>query len=58
MHDFHHSHNISNYGGMFWFWDTVFGTNRAYYKFVSQLEEKEKLKSEETRNPNKVINEK
>ena len=32
-HDFHHSHNVGNYGGMFMFWDWICGTDAAYNKF-------------------------
>lgn len=38
-HDFHHSVNIGNYGSFFCIWDTVFGTNKVFYK---QVEEREK----------------
>ncbi len=31
-HDFHHSHNVGNYSSFFSFWDTIFGTNAAFYK--------------------------
>ena len=30
-HDYHHTDNIGNYGGIFTFWDTLFDTNKAYY---------------------------
>ena len=33
-HDFHHSHNVGNYGSFFCIWDTVFGTNKAYYDYL------------------------
>jgi len=33
-HDFHHSHNVGNYGGFFSFWDSVCGTNKAYKKYL------------------------
>lgn len=32
-HDFHHSHNVGNYSEI-WLWDTFFGTNREYYKYL------------------------
>ena len=32
-HNCHHTHNVGNYATFFALWDTVFGTNRAYYKF-------------------------
>ena len=27
FHNYHHSHNIGNYGSLFNFWDTICGTN-------------------------------
>ena len=33
-HDYHHSHNIGNYSSQFIFWDTLFGDNKTYRKFV------------------------
>ena len=32
-HDFHHSHNVGNFGSMFGFWDTFMKTNQEYRKF-------------------------
>lgn len=32
-HAYHHSHNIGNFSSMFSIWDTVFGSNLAYYKY-------------------------
>ena len=29
-HEFHHSHNVGNYGGMFFFWDWAMGTDKAF----------------------------
>jgi methylsterol monooxygenase/4-alpha-methyl-delta7-sterol-4alpha-methyl oxidase len=43
-HDFHHSVNIGNYGSFFSIWDTVFGTNKLFYKHIA---EREDLKSKE-----------
>ena len=37
-HVYHHSHNIGNFSSFFTFWDTVFGSNKAYFEY---LEEKE-----------------
>ena len=31
-HDFHHAVNIGNYGSFFSIWDSVFGTNTAFYE--------------------------
>lgn len=41
VHDYHHSHNIGNYGSFFTFWDTVCGTNMNYedYKKRKALKE-------------------
>ena len=39
-HNFHHSHNQGNYSSFFALWDTVFGTNHAYYKFKEKLKKK------------------
>jgi len=33
-HDFHHSHNVGNYGAFFGFWDWIGGTDKAYNDFV------------------------
>jgi sterol desaturase/sphingolipid hydroxylase (fatty acid hydroxylase superfamily) len=33
-HDFHHSHNIGNFGGFFMFWDWICGTDLRYKEFV------------------------
>ena len=32
-HDYHHSHNVGNYGGYFMFWDWLMGTDVDYAKF-------------------------
>ena len=34
FHDYHHSHNLGNYGGLFSFWDTVCGTNKKYLEYI------------------------
>jgi len=31
-HAYHHSHNIGNYSSFFTIWDTVFNSNKTYYK--------------------------
>jgi sterol desaturase/sphingolipid hydroxylase (fatty acid hydroxylase superfamily) len=41
-HYYHHSHNIGNYSTFFTIWDTVFGSNKAYYKYIAECEEKSK----------------
>lgn len=38
-HDFHHSANVGNYSSFFCVWDTVFGTNKDYYKHLEQREQ-------------------
>ena len=34
-HDFHHSHNVGNFGGYFIFWDWLCGTDAAYRRHLS-----------------------
>lgn len=34
-HDFHHSHNVGNFGGHFMFWDWLCGTDAHYRRFVT-----------------------
>jgi len=46
-HDFHHTHNIGNYASFFHIWDSLFGTNEAYFK---HLKLKEKLDRENPEN--------
>ena len=29
-HEFHHSHNKGNYGGIFFFWDHLMGTDKEF----------------------------
>ena len=31
-HDFHHAANVGNFGSFFSVWDSVFGTNKAFYE--------------------------
>ncbi|CDW89890.1 UNKNOWN [Stylonychia lemnae] len=35
-HDYHHSHNVGNYAGLFTIWDTLIGANNSYYKYVDE----------------------
>jgi len=35
-HDFHHSHNVGNYGAFFTFWDWIGGTDLAYRKWKQE----------------------
>ncbi len=37
-HNFHHSHNVGNYGSYFKVWDTIFGTNKDYVRFIKEKE--------------------
>ena len=39
-HVFHHSNNIGNFSSFFTLWDTVFGSNKAYYKFLDEERER------------------
>ena len=43
-HDFHHYHNLGNYATFTSIWDTLFGTNKAYYEYKKkQIEKKKKI---------------
>ena len=44
-HDFHHTHNVGNYGSFFCLWDTVLGTNRDFQKYNEDRANYEKLKA-------------
>ena len=33
-HNFHHLKNVGNYGSVFRVWDTLFQTNKYYYKKI------------------------
>lgn len=35
VHDYHHSHNVGNYGSFFVFWDTICGTNMSNKDYVA-----------------------
>lgn len=40
-HDFHHSHNVGNYGGVcFSFWDTLMGTDKSYREYLADKKKK------------------
>lgn len=41
-HEFHHSHNIGNYGSFFVFWDWLCGTDVAWKKFRNEQLKKQK----------------
>jgi sterol desaturase/sphingolipid hydroxylase (fatty acid hydroxylase superfamily) len=45
IHDFHHSHNLGNYGSFFQFWDWICGTDKAYKKYVEQIKSASEKKS-------------
>lgn len=34
FHEYHHSHNIGNYGQFFTLWDWMMGTDVSYYKYL------------------------
>lgn len=36
VHDFHHSHNVGNYGSFFTFWDTLCGTDLCYKDYEAK----------------------
>jgi len=42
-HDFHHSHNVGNYGSFFTFWDKICGTDKDYNLWKSKLRSSFKL---------------
>jgi len=35
-HDFHHSHNVGNYGAFLTLWDRLMGTDKAYHEFIAK----------------------
>lgn len=44
-HDFHHAANVGNYGSFFSIWDSVWGTNKAFYEAQNEREDAKKLKA-------------
>ena len=44
-HDFHHSHNVGNFGSFFSIWDSVFGTNACYFRYLSVREKEQEAKT-------------
>ena len=48
-HDYHHSHNVGNFGGFFMFWDWLCGTDAKFREFMRaggyRLQEKSLLRS-------------
>eukprot|EP00357_Protocruzia_adherens_P034525 CAMPEP_0115018730 /NCGR_PEP_ID=MMETSP0216-20121206/29010_1 /TAXON_ID=223996 /ORGANISM="Protocruzia adherens, Strain Boccale" /LENGTH=328 /DNA_ID=CAMNT_0002390041 /DNA_START=120 /DNA_END=1106 /DNA_ORIENTATION=+ len=43
-HDYHHSHNIGNYASFFTYWDSLFGTNKTFYRYLNKRLESQKAK--------------
>ena len=42
-HDYHHSHNVGNFGGFFMFWDWLMGTDSSYRKhLLREMQEKKR----------------
>jgi sterol desaturase/sphingolipid hydroxylase (fatty acid hydroxylase superfamily) len=41
-HDYHHSHNVGNFGGFFTFWDWFCGTDKSYKRHLSKQMSKRK----------------
>ena len=39
-HVFHHSNNIGNFSSFFTLWDSVLGSNKAYYQFLDEERER------------------
>jgi len=64
-HNYHHSNNIGNFCSLFTYLDTLFGTNKSYYKYLSKKEKEvvlnelrgefSRLKSNIDANPNEKI---
>jgi len=55
-HNFHHSHVSGNYGSFFTIWDTICGTNKDFYKYLSKREKElvlNELRGEFTKMKNK-----
>lgn len=45
VHDYHHSHNVGNYGSFFTFWDWICGTDMSYRDY--QLRRKNKVEGKD-----------
>ncbi len=43
-HNYHHSHNDGNYGSFFMIWDTLMGTNKYYFQYLSRKEREQNLR--------------
>ena len=35
-HNFHHIHNVGNYSSIFTIWDSLLGSNKAYFKYKEE----------------------
>lgn len=46
-HGYHHTTNLGNYSTFFTVWDTVFGTNKHYLKYMANKSKKEAQKKQE-----------
>ncbi len=46
VHDYHHSHNIGNYGSFFTFWDKLCGTDMSYRDYAAREGGRRKAKTE------------
>ena len=45
-HDYHHLHNVGNYSSIFRLWDTVFGTNKHFYKHLDDIDKDSQKKKQ------------
>eukprot|EP00347_Sterkiella_histriomuscorum_P015948 403355075 len=45
-HDYHHSHNVGNFGGMITLWDTIIGTNGSFFKYIEEKDRQKKQKGQ------------
>jgi len=41
VHDYHHSHNVGNFGTFFTYWDDFMGTSKDFHKYLKKQAEKE-----------------
>ena len=44
VHDYHHSHNVGNYGSLFNFWDSICGTDMSYNDYVQRKKSLQSMK--------------
>jgi len=45
-HDFHHSHNVGNFGSSFVWWDSIFGTNKHWHQYIKKQMDADKAKDQ------------